>query len=149
MESVAVSCDFPLNSFASRGILRYKYPTIRLFPVAMRIEDINTPEAILAEFGQRIAHRRVEMNLTQTALAEQAGVGKRTVEAVEAGNDCQLSTLIRLLKTLKLTSHLDQLIPEATLSPIELVKSQGKKRQRASTPKTSKAKKPWQWGDDQ
>lgn len=113
----------------------------------MRIEDTNTTEAILAELGSRLARRRVEMNLTQATLAEQAGIGKRTLEAIEAGNDCQLSTLVRILKTLKLTPHLDQLAPEATLSPIELVKSQGQKRQRASTPKASKPKKPWQWGN--
>jgi transcriptional regulator with XRE-family HTH domain len=104
----------------------------------MKIEAPNTIEAVLAELGQRLAHRRIEMNLTQMALAEQSGIGKRTIEAIEAGNDCQLSTLIRMLKTLKLTSHLDQLVPEATPSPIELVKLQGKKRQRASASKTPK-----------
>ncbi len=115
----------------------------------MRIEDTNTSEAIQVELGSRIARRRVEMNLTQAALAEQAGIGKRTLEAVEAGNDSQFSTLVRILKTLKLTPHLDQLVPEATPSPIELARSQGQKRQRASTPKAPKTKKPWQWGDDQ
>ena len=115
----------------------------------MRIEDLHTTEAILTELGHRLAHRRVEMNLTQIALAEKAGVGKRTIEAVEAGKGCQLSTLIRILKILKLTSHLELLVPEAALSPIELVKFQGKKRQRASTPKTPKKKKLWKWGSDQ
>ncbi len=116
----------------------------------MKIEELNTPQAILTEMGQRLAQRRIEMNLTQAALAEQAGVGKRTVEAIESGKDCQLSTLCRLLNILKLTEHLDQLVPESTLTPIELLKMQGKKRKRASTSKTSSkpTKKPWQWGDE-
>jgi len=115
----------------------------------MKIEDLHTTEAILAELGHRLFHRRLEMNLTQVALAEQAGVGKRTVEAIEAGKDCRFATLVRILKTLKLTSHLAQLVPAVTLSPIELLKLQGKKRQRASTRKTPKKKEPWKWGDDQ
>jgi len=115
----------------------------------MRIEDLPTTEAILAELGRRLSHRRLEMNFTQVALAEQAGVGKRTVEAIEAGKDCQLATLIRILKTLNLTPQLEQLVPEVLPSPMELVKFQGKKRQRASTPKTPKKKEPWKWGDEQ
>jgi predicted transcriptional regulator len=115
----------------------------------MKIAPATTTEVILSELGQRLAHRRVEMNLTQMALAEQAGIGKRTIEAIEAGTDCQLSTLIRILKILKLTPHLDQLVPEVTLSPIELVKLQDKKRQRASTSKAPKKKKTWKWEDDQ
>lgn len=114
----------------------------------MKIENLNTTEAILAELGRRLANRRVEMSLTQAVVAEQAGIGKRTLESLEAGNDCQLSTLLRVLRVLKLVAHLDQLVPEATPSPIEIVKTQGKKRQRASTPKKTKPpKKPWKWGE--
>jgi len=117
--------------------------------MAMRIEAPNTPETVLAEIGRRLTHRRIAMNLTQAALATAAGVGKRTVEGIEAGKDCQLSTLMRILNILKLTANLDQLVPEATISPIEFLKFQGKKRKRASTPKKPKQKKPWKWGDEQ
>ena len=34
---------------------------------------------ILRELGERLAHARLESNLTQAALAEQAGVAKRTL----------------------------------------------------------------------
>ena len=51
----------------------------------MKIEGLLTDEAILAELGKRFAQRRLELQLTQEMLAEQAGVSKRTVERVEAG----------------------------------------------------------------
>ncbi len=39
------------------------------------------------EFGQRLARRRLDLDLTQAQSADEAGVGKRTVERIEAGGD--------------------------------------------------------------
>ncbi len=41
-------------------------------------------DAVLAELGRALAERRIGIGLTQAALAEQAGIGKRTVERIEA-----------------------------------------------------------------
>ena len=38
-----------------------------------------TDDAVLEEFGRRLARRRLNLQLTQAKLAEQAGVSKRTV----------------------------------------------------------------------
>ncbi len=116
----------------------------------MKIEMQTTPEAIVAELGARIAHRRIELGLTQVKAAEQAGVSKRTIERIEAGGDTQLTTLIRLIRILGLTAYLDQLIPEPTTSPIEMLKQkEPKKRKRASTKQKVKCQKPWKWGDEE
>ena len=115
----------------------------------MKIEMQAAPEAIIEELGMRIAHRRIELNMTQAEAAEQAGVGKRTIERIEAGGDTQLTTLIRLLRVLDLADHLDQLIPEATTSPMEMLKHQTKPRKRAATKKSNKPQKPWKWGDEE
>ena len=40
----------------------------------MKIDGMLTDEAVLAELGSRIAQRRLELQLTQAMLAEQAGV---------------------------------------------------------------------------
>ena len=115
----------------------------------MKIETQTTPEAIIAELGSRIAHRRIEMSMTQAKAAEQAGVGKRTIERIEAGGDTQLTTLIRLIRILGLTDQLDQLIPEPTTTPIEMLRQkQPKKRKRASTKQKTKSPKTWEWGDE-
>lgn len=115
----------------------------------MKITEGLTDNTILAEIGQRIARRRLALQYTQATLAEQAGVGKRTVERIEAGGSAQTSTLIRILRVLDLLSSLDHFIPETGPRPMDLLKHKGKTRQRASTRPPSKASdKPWTWGDD-
>ena len=64
----------------------------------MKIEGLLTDEAIMTELGRRLSQRRLELQLTQEMLAEQAGVSKRTVERIEAGATTQTSTLIRVLR---------------------------------------------------
>ena len=55
----------------------------------MKIAKQASDEAILSELGGRLTRVRLEQNLTQAQLAEQAGVSKRTVERLEAGTvDC-------------------------------------------------------------
>jgi len=120
----------------------------------MKISTLLTDDAILAEIGSRIARRRLELQLTQAALAEQAGIGKRTLERIEAGASAQLSSIIRLLRVLDLVVGLDGMIPDAQPRPMALLKGKGKVRQRASRPrdaeKTDQVKKPssWTWDDD-
>jgi transcriptional regulator with XRE-family HTH domain len=98
--------------------------------------------------GARIAHRRIELQLTQAEAAEQAGIAKRTLERMEAGQTSQLSTLIRVLRVLDATSGLDKLIPESGPSPMDLLKRKGKVRQRASRRRGGQdAGEPWQWDE--
>ena len=58
----------------------------------MQISTILSDEAILQALGERLAGARLARNLTQAALAEQAGVAKRTVERLEA-NDVRVHCL--------------------------------------------------------
>ena len=114
----------------------------------MKIEKQITDKTILQELGQRLAHRRVELGITQSEVAEQAGVGKRTIERIEAGGDIQFTTLIRLLRVLDLFDNLEQLVPEISISPMKLLKLKGRQRQRASSKKATKLSKSWHWGDE-
>ena len=59
----------------------------------MKITAALTDDAVLAELGARIAARRIDLQLTQAAVAEQAGIAKRTLERMEAGKTSELSTL--------------------------------------------------------
>ncbi len=115
----------------------------------MKISDLLTDEAILAEVGERIARRRLDLELTQAAVAEQAGVAKRTLERVEAGHSAQMSSLIRILRVLDGLPGLDRMLPEAGPRPMDLLKRKGKVRQRASRRHaSSQPEKPWSWGDE-
>ena len=116
----------------------------------MKIINSLTDEAILAEIGERITRRRLEFQLTQATLAKEAGMAKRTVERVEAGETAALSTLIRIFRVLDLLPALDQMLPESKPSPIDVMTRKGKVRKRASSQaRKSKKETPWTWGDDQ
>jgi len=115
----------------------------------MRIIDLLTDEALLAELGERFTRTRLDRNITQAELAEEAGVSKRTVERIEAGASTQLSNLVRVIRALGLIENLELLVPETRPSPLEQLRLQGKQRERASkTPKRPAGSSAWQWGDD-
>jgi transcriptional regulator with XRE-family HTH domain len=115
----------------------------------MKISSLLTDEVILAELGERIARRRLDLQWTQAQVAEQAGVAKRTVERIEAGASAQMASLIRIFRVLELLPGLEQLVPEAGPRPMDLLKLKGKVRQRASSRQVQDAPdKPWSWNDD-
>lgn len=119
----------------------------------MRISNELSDEVILSELGRRLAQRRLARSLSQAALAAEAGMAKRTVERVEAGESVQLITLVRLCRVLGLMDGLDQWLPEMGPTPLALLKEKqaGKGRQRASGQRNAPAmkfgEKPWAWGD--
>jgi transcriptional regulator with XRE-family HTH domain len=116
----------------------------------MKITKQATDQAVLSELGGRLAQVRLERNLTQAQLAEQAGVSKRTVERLESGSVAtQMSGFIRVCRVLDLLDHFDLLVTEPGPSPVEQLKLRGRKRQRASAKrKTTISPKKWQWGDE-
>jgi transcriptional regulator with XRE-family HTH domain len=115
----------------------------------METSNLLTDETILLEIGRRIARHRIDRQLTQADMAEQAGVSKRTVERIESGASVQLSTMIRVLRVLDLLSGLDNLIPETGPRPMDLLKLRGKVRQRASSVRhPDRSGKPWSWDED-
>jgi transcriptional regulator with XRE-family HTH domain len=119
----------------------------------VKIERYMTDEAVLSELGERLERTRLERNLTQRELASEAGVERKAVQRIEAGESVKLISLIRVLRALGLLDALDQLVQQPLPSPIELLKLHGKSRRRASgkrhkkTPDMDKAA-PWHWGDE-
>lgn len=115
----------------------------------MKITPQFTDEGILRELGARLAGVRLGHNLTQAALAEQAGVSKRTVERLESGEVAtQLSGFLRVCRALGLAERFETLVPEPAASPMAQLKQQGRKRQRATgRPAASGEPKKWTWGE--
>jgi len=93
--------------------------------------ESNTDKEILQEMGGRIRTYRLQRNLSQDELARQAGVNRTTVRDIEGGKDSQLSTLVKLMRALGRLEDLNAFLPIASVSPIQLMKLQGKPRQRA------------------
>ena len=108
-----------------------------------------TDAALLRLVGARLAGQRVAANLTQTQLAEQAGLGLRTVQRMELGVAAtQLSGFLRVCRVLGLLANLESLLPEAAPSPIALLAAQGRRRRRVRPRKTSpETREPWTWGE--
>ncbi len=116
-----------------------------------------TDDAILLELGQRLAQQRLAMGLTQAQLAEQSGIGKRTLERAESGQSIQLITLIRLLREMNLLSALEQWLPPSQPSPMNQLAErkggyQAKPRQRVRSKSSDDSDKgdenDWSWDDD-
>ena len=149
---LAIYCDLTKSDYYAlyRNILRYK-EVLRLYSqyiTTMKITGLLNDDAVLAELGARITSRRLEMQLTQAAVAEQAGIAKRTLERMEAGQASQLATLVRVLRVLDAASGLDNVIPESGPRPMDLLKQKGKVRKRASGQRAAQTTgKPWRWDE--
>jgi len=116
----------------------------------MKITKLLTDETILAEIGQRISTRRVELNMTQAVVAKKAGMSKRTVERIEGGASGQTLSVIRIFRVLDLMDNLDRMIPEQGPKPMDLLKRKRKIRIRASSrTKKPRAIKSWKWKEDE
>ena len=115
----------------------------------MKISTFLTDDAVLAEIGERLARRRLDLQLTQAEVAEQAGVAKRTLERIEAGHSAQMSSMIRVFRVLDLLPGVEALVPETAPRPMDLLQRKGKPRQRASKRRRSKPPgTPWSWVDE-
>jgi transcriptional regulator with XRE-family HTH domain len=115
----------------------------------LAIEPLMSDQTILQELGQRLARRRVALGFTQAALAREAGIAKRTLERVEAGESTQTSTLVRILRALHMLDSLEAAIPAMGPRPMDLLKLRGKERRRASSKNRRKtAEADWSWGDE-
>ncbi len=99
----------------------------------MHLDELMTDAAVLAELGRRLTRHRLERNWTQAELAAEAGVGQATVQRAERGESVQMTSMLKLLRTLGLLGGLDAAIPESIDLPIaQLERQQRRIRRRAS-----------------
>lgn len=90
---------------------------------------IKTPDEILVDLGERIKQRRLSSGLTQKTLADKAGVSRRALIELEAGNGSTLQTLARVLKAMGLGDNLPLLVPVPRVSPMAMLQgNHGRKR---------------------
>jgi len=83
------------------------------------------------QLGERLKQARLNRNITQEQVARQIGISRRTVINAEKGQ-VTLENLVAILQVLGLASQLDSFLPAQPLSPVQLMKLQGARRQRAS-----------------
>jgi transcriptional regulator with XRE-family HTH domain len=115
----------------------------------MKIDAKLSDAALLPLIGARLAGVRVAANLTQEQLAEQAGVGLRTIQRLELGAAAtQLSGFLRVCRVLGLIERFESLLPETVPSPMEQLQTRGRARRRVRTRKAAPGSaQSWKWGD--
>lgn len=102
-------------------------------------------EAVLCA---RLEAIRLSRNLTQAALAREAGVSRRTIVRLAAGQGTTLDTFIRVLTALGLQQHLETLLPDPAVRPMERAAGPGHERRRARPQRTDAPASEWTWADD-
>ena len=66
----------------------------------MHIADLQTDKAVLAELGKRLREARLARNVSQSALAQEAGMARFTLQRIEEGQSSSTTNLIKLLRAL-------------------------------------------------
>ena len=102
------------------------------------ISNRMSPVAIAEELGDRLKQARLNADLTQAELASRTGLNRRTILNAEKGN-VQLKNLVAILVGLDMAEHLNLFLPVQEISPVQLAKLKGKKRQRASRSRKKKS----------
>jgi len=101
-----------------------------------------TDEAIARDIGARLDQLRLEANLSQQQIADELGITPKTYRNIIQGK-AKLENIIGILRVLNQLEQLDNFIPPASFSPLEMLAMQGKKRQRASKMTLQEGKAPY------
>lgn len=96
-------------------------------------KDLSTPAELEVTLGEQIRAARLLRNLSQEALARDAGVSRTAVRNLEGGKGARVETLVRVLKAMERTDWISMLQPTVTISPLQMLKSiSPRQRARAS-----------------
>ncbi|WJV63398.1 helix-turn-helix transcriptional regulator [Pectobacteriaceae bacterium CE70] len=100
--------------------------------------------SIAEELGERLKQARLNNDLTQAEVAERAGITRKSVLNAEKGR-VQLDVFVAIMAALNLTEQLERFLPKQQISPLQLSRLQGKKRQRASGQRKSNEEDVPEW----
>jgi transcriptional regulator with XRE-family HTH domain len=122
----------------------------------MHLDDLLTDEAVVRELGHRLGHLRLARNISQEELGRLAGVSRASVIRVERGESVQMSTIVKLWRTLDLLPAIDRAVPERRDTPIvALERERGRRERRRATarrprgrPSSGETPGPFRWGDE-
>jgi transcriptional regulator with XRE-family HTH domain len=107
----------------------------------VKINALMPEPEILKELGARLARIRKQQGISQTELAQGAGIGVATLRRIEAGQDSQLVSWLKLMKTLHRLPAVEALLPEDLRSPRAEVRKASRRRGNPAGPA------PVVWGD--
>jgi len=86
--------------------------------------------AILKELGKRIREYRISQELKQSELAQQSGISLNTLGKIESGKPVSIVLFLSVLRSLGLLDNLELLVPEQRITPMQMLKYQGRRPKR-------------------
>ena len=111
--------------------------------------DAIDDDALLQEVGRRIAFLRRSSRIKQEDLAEKAGISRYALSRLENGaGGIRLESFLSVLRSLNVLNRLSVVLPEPTLTPIQLVELE--KKSEEALPKrirTRRSSSSLVWGD--
>jgi len=94
------------------------------------IDYFMSNEALLQYIGKQMRQMRINAQLSQQQLAENAGVSRSTITQVENGKSIKMESIVAMLRVMNKLEILNQFETEAMVSPLLLAKREGKTPQR-------------------
>lgn len=101
-------------------------------------------QEIALTIGQRLEKRRLHANISQQVMADQLGVTPKTYRSIIKGQG-KLVHYVAILRILGELPLAEQFVPESQFSPMALLDTDGRQRQRASRNNSVKEGKDLGW----
>lgn len=111
--------------------------------------SLASPSQVAEDMGETLARLRLAQNLSQAELAENAGIGERTLRRLEAGEKCTLDTLIRIIQALGLAGHLAAMLPSPDIRPVDRMARGGHEPKRVSRKRHESDGEVWHWDEEE
>ncbi|WP_187696277.1 helix-turn-helix domain-containing protein [Xanthovirga aplysinae] len=103
-------------------------------------------KGIIKEIGERLRKARLIKDLSQQEIANRTGLNRSTISEIERGAPTSMLSFIAILRGLEELESLESLLPTTKgPSPIQMLKLEKKKRQRASRSNPTKEEGGVEW----
>jgi len=89
-----------------------------------------TPDGVLSDVASRVKARRLELNLTQKALAARAGLSFATYRRFESSGEISLRNLVQLALALDAVAGFEHLFAERQYETLDALLQSEKGRER-------------------
>ena len=107
---------------------------------------VASSDVVIKALFERIEEIRLSRNISQAALAKEAGVSRSTMTRLAQGRGISVDSFVRIMQALGLADHLAALLPNPTVRPVERIRLDGGERRRASSKR--RVAGDWTWGDE-
>jgi len=107
---------------------------------------VASSDTVIKALFERLEEIRLSRNVSQAALAKEAGVSRSTMTRLAQGQGISVDSFVRIMQALGLADHLAALLPNPTVRPVERIRLEGGERRRASSKR--KVAGDWAWADE-